>query len=252
VTGTCDKTTCNADTDCGRAEDCIGGSSGVCQLKCTTDKDCSNGGLSLSCVSGTCQGCSTDNDCPGSTTTCVGANPSGCSASSALFPLSCRNGDLSGQEKALEFMLFDLTACVSPDNYVPSGPTVQYNPLTFTQDFTATCPAGFFPLWREFDWQAALPASSSIDFAVQTSSDVSGFSTATSVKLSKATSSSVLPGWDIGLIDTGTGGAFRSVAPRVVSKSILRVTITLNPTSDQKSSPTLNGWRALYDCADSE
>jgi hypothetical protein len=40
-------------------------------------------------------------------------------------PTNCAMGDLSPQEKALEFMLFDLSACVMPNGQSPMPPPVQ-------------------------------------------------------------------------------------------------------------------------------
>jgi hypothetical protein len=169
-----------------------------------------------------------------------------------MFPLTCRNGDLSAQEKALEFMLFDLTACVSPDSWTPPAPTTVYDSASFTQDFTGTCQQRKRVVWREFDWQDQIPDTASIDFSAQTADTAATLPAAPSVKLARATASTSLPSWDVVLLDTKTGGVFAAASPAVVSKSLLRVTITLNPTSDKKAAPTLFGWKVQYDCVDAE
>jgi hypothetical protein len=35
-----------------------------------------------------------------------------------------------------------------------------------------------------------------------------------------------------------------------LSKAWLRVTLTMNPSTDGYSAPTLSAWRQLYDCVD--
>jgi hypothetical protein len=49
----------------------------------------------------------------------VAGDPSTQDDSQVAPPGSCSTGDLSPQEKALEFMLFDLSSCVIPDTVAP-------------------------------------------------------------------------------------------------------------------------------------
>jgi hypothetical protein len=41
------------------------------------------------------------------------------------FPTGCATGDLTAQEKALEFLLFDLSSCVADENVAPTPPIIR-------------------------------------------------------------------------------------------------------------------------------
>jgi hypothetical protein len=263
--GKCSPSQCTSDQDCGYVEQCSGGVPGACQKACSIDSDCAP---NAHCVSGSCQGCRSDGDCPSDQ--CNSPTPSTCSASSSSFPLTCNQGPFSPQEDALEFLLLDLTACISPDNTPPPPPAVTppppppsatlYSPATFTEDFTSSCPPATRAVWRELDWQALVPNSASIEFSAQTAESVTDgggpdYSTAQLVPLATATMDSG-PAGDRALIDTGTApgtsGAFNVAMPPVYSRSNLRLTVTLNPTSDQKAAPTLIDWQIKADCLPAE
>ena len=149
-------------------------------------------------------------------------------------------------------MLFDLSACVSPDSWTPPVPGIQFAPVTFNLDFMANCPSDKRPIWREFDFQAQIPNSSTIVFVAQTADTASGLTAAQSAPLATATSSTDLPNWDVAIVDTTTSGAFQKVNPPIVSKNYLRVATTLTPTTDLKASPTLLNWEVHYDCVFSQ
>jgi hypothetical protein len=261
--GICTAPACTRDSECGRLQRCSGGTPGACQKTCSADSDCAHGEL---CASGQCQGCRNQSDCSGRQ--CNGSTPSTCSASSKSFPLTCNQGPFSPQEDALEFLLLDLTACVSPDDAPPPPPPpvappsspAAYSAATFTEDFTSSCPSGTRPVWRELDWRALVPDTASIDFSAQTAeSPTDGgapdYASAQLVRLATATMDSG-PVGARALIDTGmaqgTSGAFNLAKPPVISRDNLRLTVTLNPTSDQRAAPTLIEWQVKADCLPAE
>ena len=256
--GVCDPTSCLKSPDCGSGNirKCSGAKNGACSKACTVSADC--GGTDR-CASNSCYTtCNNDGDCPGSTTSCNGAAPNTCTTISDSFPYSCVQSPMSAQEEALEFMFFDLAACVSDDKFAPPPPTppvTYYYPATFTEQFTATCPAGQTMKWREVDWQATIPSGASIDFSAQTSSDFVTLDPATPLLVAHATTNTSLPNFDVSYIDLadkGGGGAFATATPPVPSQADLVLTIRLNPTPDQLSTPNLAAWKVRYDCVDAQ
>jgi hypothetical protein len=246
--------TCILNSDCGSAETC-NGTPGVCTETCNVDSDCGGGEL---CVKGNCTGCFDNTFCPSKV--CNAATVGTCQTSagtmSSGIPSQCKQGPLTGQEDALEFMLFNLTTCQT----APPPPfTAALMPEPFSEIVSATCPANYhLEAWRQLQWHALIPSSSSISFSVQTASapDDGGAIDWMSVPSTLAATANIdspanLPP-DVVDLDTGDGGVFFSAMPPLVPGDQLRVTVTLNPTADGFKSPTLLSWDVTYDCAPTE
>jgi hypothetical protein len=267
--GTCTLGNCTVPT-CYLGSDCISGAcdnrptQGTCKPNtCASNNDC-NGEL---CINGTCSGCLATSNCPG-TSTCTAITPPGtCTGNKNNFPYACKRGALSPQEQALEFELFDLSACIAPPGAPPPpppAPVLTYQPVTFTEDFTSVCPMGTHVVWRALNWQAIIPNTASIVFSAQTveppaDGGAPDYSMAQMVPLGTATmtTANLSAGWDgiwldLPPSDGGELGAFNLAMPPVTSLSDLRLTITLNPTSDNKASPTLIQWLIRSDCVPTE
>jgi hypothetical protein len=168
--------------------------------------------------------------------------------SPAQFPTICAvSNAMTAQEKALEFLFFDLSSCNNPVSLPP------FNfPSSTYFDYQAVCPSQKKVVWRFFDWKAITPSDSKIDFVAQQSDTAGGLGAAMSVGLGTASQAFGTGGpgptppanWvgaDVGL----------KFAPNP-SLSFLRVTVTMYPSTDKYSAPTLSAWRQLYDCIDNQ
>lgn len=225
---------------------------------CTTDASCGGGGWS--CWNGTCiaphdteslmtfnvpVGAAPEAQCGRVVYADFHVSASALSGSSSTFPDGCLGGDLSAQEKALEFMLFDLTSCLTPDYVPPATPT--YYPVTVSREYVATCPAGSRPIWHFFDWKTITPGDSSISFSVRTG-DTTAAVTAMSPLLLATVTGPPITTW------TGADVAalFAAQTPKVQHGLRLKVDITLTPTTGGTTAPTLVDWRQSYTCVATE
>ncbi len=119
-----------------------------------------------------------------------------------VFPKACKGAELTPQEKALEFLLFDNWDCVAPEREVlpppaepappaprpprppkPPRETKIFAPKAKADDFAANCPPGKRPEWRRFSWNTLTPVGTKIVIEVRASTTEAGLATATAIPL---------------------------------------------------------------------
>jgi hypothetical protein len=155
------------------------------------------------------------------------------------FPGECDNSALTPQEKAAEFLLLDLGACLTP---LPPPQPPTFQPSTYTRTFTATCPAGKHVQWRTFFWKDITPGDSNIVFTAQTGDALNSMLAVVPLATVSGASNLTFVG---AAVDVALTNASQ------VSHPILQVSMTLNPTSNKLQAPTLLGWQQTFDCVDS-
>ena len=119
---------------------------------------------------------------------------------------------------------------------------------TFSRDFDAACTPGFEPRWRFVDYQAVLPTGTSIIFKAQSADTAAGLPAAMPLVSLFTAAPPSTTGW------TSAGPTVDSAlqAGGGRSRRYLRLQMTLTPSSDQVSTPTLTDWRVAFECFPNE
>ncbi|HVH41544.1 MAG TPA: hypothetical protein VM925_04350 [Labilithrix sp.] len=189
----------------------------------------------------------TANECEVSDDCCAGSvcqlntpvsNPAKryCVPTSACVPL---NGTCSTSTDCCSGRLCSNGTCQDPPPILLYGLSA-----TYTRDFTNPCTPDKAPVWRFFDYQAILPAGTSIVVRARTAASAADLPTATPLVVVGTANPPSTTGWTSfpQTIDT----AFTSAGTRSLAN--LRLEIQLNPSSDQSRTPTLTNWRTSVDC----
>ena len=121
---------------------------------------------------------------------------------------------------------------------------IQYHAATYTRDYDAACPAGQGPVWRFFDYQATLPAGTSIKFTAKTADTLAGLDTATTTVTIVTAMPPSTTTWTSG---PNTVDELLRAAGQT-SRRFLRVSMEFLPSADKTLAPQLLTWRQNVDC----
>ena len=173
------------------------------------------------------------------------------------FPGACNlAAPLTPEEKALEYQIFQLTACQLGGGAPPPVPVTPLPVIYYQLDYEGICPegTGTFPEWTWVYWQSTTPLTSRIDFHVATA-DTQALLPAgpptpgpNIIHVGEASGAPVAaPAW-------ATHASNGSIAQQLLteasatpkSKRWLRLFLTFVP--DGATPPTLEAWRVQFSC----
>jgi hypothetical protein len=118
----------------------------------------------------------------------------------------------------------------------------------FARDFFAQCPRTQYPVWRELECKADIPAGTGIDFRVTSAETEAALDAAPPSVLALTVAPLGPTVWQVSRAPVDQLLKEGEVTPG----PYLRITVRLWPSADGHGAPTLKDWRQLYDCLDAE
>jgi hypothetical protein len=129
--------------------------------------------------------------------------------------------------------------------------TTGYISQTVTYDYQASCAtSGTAPAWEFLESDQNVPSGTTIGFAVQSAATEAALLTAPSA--SEGTVSTTVSPPQFSTSSTTVDQALRALSPPAASAAWLRVTVSLNASSDHSQTPTLTALTPTFDCPPSE
>jgi hypothetical protein len=194
---------------------------------------------SIDCCAGAGVACTQD-DPPATTRHCrTNAGPACAVANEACTV----NGDCCG---APTFSCIDGTC-------QPPGPPLYFYPSEFARDYEGVCPTNYRVKWTQFGIKALTPGSGSnwtkISVRAQTAATAADLPAASATAVSAGTMAGPPADQSVNFTNFDVSAALGTPANR---RAWIRVTMRLEPTTDNKLAPTLIDWRQQYDCVPDE
>ena len=129
-----------------------------------------------------------------------------------------------------------------------------YATKVVTETYNATCPSGYHPQWDRLTYSATTPSDSKLTFAVQMASAKTPTAFSPTTPKVAATAPTTHPA------SCGSGGPSPCPVdlytvigdPAAVHHPNLKLTVTLTPSTDAQSAPSVSSWQITYSCVPKE
>jgi hypothetical protein len=143
-------------------------------------------------------------------------------------------------------------ACGAPQCLSAAAPGPCFGSNTLTYDYSGVCPNNDqVPQWSFLTYDSSTPGNSSINFSVMAASSVDQLATEPVISLVTVSQAAGNETCDLSGPPSKNCpvNLYQALLPQGnTNGAVLRLNITINPSSDGAQSPILNNWRISYSC----